>query len=225
MRLERIGAYPAESSLMTIERSARVNDAQDLVVEEFLTLTGYCGSALRGAYRHVEPAHRITAMQRDMSDSGQAVQVQDLKFEGLEEAGKPLVVRVSYIVKRAFHSTGEQWVGRMPSYWEQYYLQAEACEKRVTPFAIRFPLVLKSATLLTLPRGYKALNVEALSHKFEKDFGSWKLACDPAPGALKLQMELTRGIVRGPAASYALYQESMDKLLSAYMRDVVLKKE
>ena len=61
----------------------------------------------------------------------------------MEEIEKPLGLSLTYTIKDHFHVVKDHIIGKIPAFWEQYYMNFERSPQRKTPFTIYDPFVFR----------------------------------------------------------------------------------
>jgi tetratricopeptide (TPR) repeat protein len=214
--------YPSHSNLADSQRTVRlVNDA-DLAIDETLRLEGYLASTLRGLLKDVQPANRVAVLQTQLSAVAGPMQVQKVEVENLDDQSAPLVVKTGCLVKGKFHPVGQSLVGQIPAVWERFFLNAQRVDKRQTPFVARYPLHIKSAITLGVPKGFEAGDMGIFNREEQSSFAEWKMTADTDQAAVRLEFEASRGVGEFSPDQYGAYCDSMDRTVSALAQNVVL---
>src|SRR5690606_28994524 len=131
-----------------------LNDS-DLRAQDSVILHGYMAANLREALKGVQPANRVTELQKQLTAVGNGtVQIQQVEVANLEDRGAPLVLNTTALIKSKFQTVKEAKVGQLPAIWERFFLHFQHVEHRQTPFMIRYPMKLKSQVDFALPSGY-----------------------------------------------------------------------
>jgi hypothetical protein len=225
-RFVTLPAYPADSNLVSSQRTLRLVGDADLAIEETLHLEGYLAATLRALLKEVQPANRLAVLQTQLAASGgEPLQIQKVEIENLEDKSAPLVLKTDYLVKGKFHTVGESLVGQIPPLWERFFLNAQRVENRQTPFVARYPLRIKSAITLDLPDGFTTGEMGGLNREEQTSFAEWKISAEGKGNTLQLGFEATRGVGQFSPDQYGAYCDSIERTVAALAQNVVLRRE
>jgi hypothetical protein len=224
-RFVTLPAYPADSNLVSSQRTLRLVGDADLAIEETLHLEGYLAATLRGLLKEVQPANRVAVLQTQLAaGAGEPLQIQKVEIENLEDKSAPLILKTDCLVKGKFHTVGESLVGQVPAPWERFFLNAQRVENRQTPFVARYPLRIKSAITLDLPDGFTTGDMGGLNREEQSSFAEWKVSAAGKGDTLQLGFEVTRGVGQYSPDQYSAYCDSIERTVGALAQNVVLKR-
>ena len=183
------------------------------------------GGDARGLLKGVQPANRVAVLQTQLTaGGGEALQIQKVEIENLEDKSAPLVVKTDCLVKGKFHTVGESLVGQVPAIWERFFLNAQRVDNRQTPFVARYPLRIKSAITLALPEGFTAGEMGALNREEQSSFAEWKMSAADKGDTLQLGFEAQRSVGQYSPDQYGAYCDSIERTVGALAQNVVLKR-
>jgi len=219
-RLVAIPENSPESNSIAITREAEIVLQADASVHEKIEMRGTSASALRSFFRNTESGNRKTLLQQQLAQGGQSLAIQDLNIGNLDDAGKPLLLEVNYVIKGRFHSVGNQLIGRLPAVWERLYLASESVEKRQSPFSLRYPMTLQSRLTLKLPAGFVSSEIKPAEIKTE--FGQCALSPTEQPGVLNVDSKVRQSAGEFKPAQYEAYHETFNRILDSLEQNVVL---
>src|SRR5690606_16750772 len=113
-RLVQAPKYDPHSSRIESVRKVRISDLSDAVVEETVTVTGHHAAFLRSTFREVPAAERAAVLQEELGPNG-GLQIQSLEIDDLQSLSKPLVFRLTYILRGRFHFADNSLLGPLPA--------------------------------------------------------------------------------------------------------------
>jgi hypothetical protein len=232
-RFVRTPAYPPDAQQLTSRRriSVRPNASQrnwiEVDVQEQLTFNPYIAPGIRCYLRMHEAGKRREAIQEVLSE-GQNVRVKRVDVENLDDTSKPLVLHLEYLLPDAFHrlvasADGNTLVGRIPSTWETYFLEAEYLDARETPFEVKSPKLIHTSLEIQLPNGYQLGELERWTTSGQTAFVAWASQAHQTGTSINVEHS-----VRVPAGQYAAkyypeYYADMKEALSLLQMPVMFR--
>src|SRR3984957_8822403 len=222
-RFVAIPEYVAGSSSIHSRREVHVTNGPDVVVHEVLSLKGCNGSALRAYFKELQPSARRRFV--DSQVSRQSGETTGFELRNLEDTQAPLVLELDYILKRQFHLTGNQLVGKLPDVWEQLYASADPVDNRTTPFELSFPIEVESIIALATPDGYRAPALEDFHQNVPMNFASSQSQAQKDGQGLKIDYRLQRRSGQFKPAEYGPYRDNMVKALNPLEQTVAFAKK
>ena len=218
-RIVHIPGYPKDAAQLTSKRQvtfvpgSESSGAMNAKVHEQISLNPYASPGMRYFLRQTEPAKRQEAVQGLFSTSG-PIRLQSLTIQNLEDLSQPLVIEMDFLVLDAFHRLGsageaETLSGRLPSLWEDQYLDADFVQHRESPFEVSVPLRVESTVHVDLPPNYQLQNVEQLSGTKKSSFLTWASRSTANERGVDLEYRVRRPAGRFPAEEYSNYYDEM----------------
>jgi tetratricopeptide (TPR) repeat protein len=214
--------YPAGCNVFNSRREVRITNGTDVAVHEVLSLKGCGGSQLRAFFKGLQPEARRNFVELQLNRQSGAVT--SFELENLEDTQAPLVLDMDYILKRQFHLTGNQLVGKLPDVWEQVYAAAEPVELRTTPFELSFPIEVESTILLAIPQGCREPALEDFRQNVQTAFATGRSEARKEGAGLQIDYRLQRRAGKFTAAEYGPYQDDMVKALGPLEQVVAFTK-
>jgi len=212
---------PAGESFDVV-RELHLSETGELVVDEQLSFRGNYSSAVRSYLQIVGEADRANLVQPVVASSGGVAQVEKIEVENLTEAVDPLVVRLRYKLDGKFSPLADDLVGSLPAGWEVDFLEAAHVEPRSTPFRIRSPQHVHSQTVLHLPKGYAAQQVDRLEREVANDFVTWQLTAAGAPEQVQWNFDAQTATGVHAAERYKDYRQAMQESVSAIGQNILI---
>jgi len=218
---------PPDAQQLTCQRRISVHaDASqpgvvEVLVQERLTFNAYMAPGLRGFLRSFEAGERRAALQSVLGTS-QNVRLKRAEIEHLDDPSQPLVIYLEYQVPDAMHALsstafGNTVVGRVPAFWETYFLEAEYSEARETPFEIGTPKLVRSNIEIVLPAGYYLSDIDRLTGTGRTRFAAWaSQARQQQDGPVVFDYVVRVPAGRFTAAEYQEYYAGMKQSLAAF---------
>jgi tetratricopeptide (TPR) repeat protein len=190
----------------------------DWRVEETLTAEGYYAASLRAAFTGLDSHEQSQKVQRILGAQG-AAQVQEFRFEHLDEPARPAILQMTYAVRSAIPGGG--LAAPLPALWERDYLEISFVKERLTVFEWLYPMRFTSHVTVNLPAQVTEESAGALRQQGQSDFCAWKLEpIHPSGGAgqLELRFEFHAKPGEHPAARYADFHDGWEAARRAWDR-------
>ena len=208
-----------KTSLVKSHRTVSV-EGNNWNVEETLDLTGYYASWIRRAFIGLNPTEHRDKAQRILADYG-AAQVQEFRFEHLDDFGKPARLVLKYTVRDALTLTDGRQSGAPPALWERDYLGTSFVKDRRTDFEWAYPFHFTSEVVVKLPTSPTAASLAALDKKSQSDFCKWTLKPEIRGTEVILQFDFQANTGTHPAARYADFHEAWDSARRAWDKPLI----
>jgi hypothetical protein len=232
-RIVRTSKFPADAARVVSRRKVKIiadEAAADTVrteVDEEVTLNEFVAPLLRGYLKMYGPADRVEAIQGFLND-GHQLRLIDVKFENLDDATKPLTVKVKYAAPEAFHpmksaAGGATVVGRLPAPWETTYLRADYVQARKTPFEFTIPVRLESTIAFELPKGYRLQDANQLADAKQTRFMEWASRVQPSDERVTLEYRARRFAGRHRSEDYAAYYDDIRSAIRLFDRPLTIQ--
>ncbi|PWU20496.1 MAG: hypothetical protein C5B50_03825 [Verrucomicrobia bacterium] len=221
-RLVSIPEYPAGSSSVHSLRQVVVTNQTEASVRETLELQGYPAAAFRTQLKSANDTLRREIIYRAMNS--RTAQITGLKVQNLEDTASPLVLQISYLLRRQFQDLGDKLSGPLPSVWEHHYLAVEPADKRLAPLRLYYPLLFRSTVEMSAPAGYEAAVMPAVRPALDPEFASCEISALKQGQGEKVdyQVALLQGTF--PASRYSAFQQTMDKALAPLEQNISFEK-
>ncbi len=136
------------------QRAMRITEDGNVSVAETLTATGACATRFRAYFHGTEPHDRVRMIQAILAPLAGDVSVQEVRMENLEQADRPVDIKMSYMLWHRFHRIGTELVGSSPAVWERYLMMPERIEKREMPVRLYLPVSFTSNVTMEAPQAY-----------------------------------------------------------------------
>lgn len=218
-------SIPASSSdecVIELTKQIDVTDAQSMRVNEVLSARGVYGAYLRSMYQSVPATSRQTVFQQQMGLT--SFEVSNLTVDDITDTSKPLYARFTYTAKKQIRESEGGLQMSLPAAIERLYLIPGPVDKRLTPFEVRFPLVLRSSVSITVPDGYDihlpADSTVESDPRFGSCTGKWSIKGRKVTGSI----EWRQVTGRFPAGDYTGYRDLMNRALSLFERDLLFSR-
>lgn len=228
-------AYPLDVQQLTSQRRivVRQNPSQNSLVEvdvqERLTLNAYIAPGMRAYLRSFEPGERREALQSVLAAS-QNIRLKSVDVEHLEDVSQPLVLNLNYTLPDALHAlasgvTGNTIVGRIPAFWETYFIEADYLDSRETPFELGTPRLVRSSLDIVLPEGYQMSDVDQLSNSGQSPFAAWASRARAADSTVHVDFMVRVVSGRYAAKDYPAYYAGMKESLTILQTPMTFRTE
>ncbi|MDZ4821045.1 MAG: DUF3857 domain-containing protein [Planctomycetota bacterium] len=223
-RFAQTAPYPSDGNSVQMERKLTIANQTDVIAVDSVIMHGYMAANLREALKGVQPANRVTELQRQLTVVGNgAIQIQQVDVANLEDRGAPLVLNTTSLIKGRFKAANDTLVGQTPAIWERFLLHFQHVENRQTPFMLRYPLKLTSKVELATPTGYAVADLPAAEEKAQTCFITWDKVAKPTDNGVQVQFSAQRAAETYPANQYSDYCEAMQGALTALDQNVVFR--
>ncbi|MEA2709272.1 MAG: hypothetical protein QOF78_1873 [Phycisphaerales bacterium] len=215
----------SEVGNVAIAREVKLGEQGEVAVSETITWTGYDAAGMRAMLRPIEPARRAETLKQMIGGERADVAITSSNITGLDDRTQPVVLQVSYTGGRRFSALTDQQqlIGSLPARWERYYLEADAVEKRRTPFRLRLPRSLRTSVKVHLPSGYRIGSLPK-GESFDDAFRHGSTTWQASDGGLKLEFSVARKIGQHDAAAYDSYVQSSTSVMNLLESHLVLQK-
>jgi len=214
---------PAED-LVRVERKISVVDQSDLLIEETVSIHGARTHVERPLFAAVPQDQWSELLRQMVGDAVADLEIRNIAIDHLDEPGEPLILRVSSLARRRLHSIDDTAIVRSPWFWERYLLGSRAPMERTTPFELKRPLRVETATVLALPDG----QTWDASHWQPRETTGPFLSATSQPqlsdGQWKLNLVASRSRGLFPRGQYAAYRRNIDEIFAMLDHDVVLRR-
>lgn len=217
-------ATPAAGScLVESRRTIRPSGEGGWEVRETFTTHGYYASWFRGAFQGLDKPQILRKAQSLMENHGR-LQVQEARFDTLEDNSLPAVLELRYIVPDAIHAEDAGLRGMLPSFWEHDYLASAFVKDRHTPFIFHYPFRLRSTvTFDGMPASFgPALATRAANRKGTHASHEWRVST-ATPSSPVIEFEFTVKPGSHPAAEYTRWHEEWAAALKVWTGPVSWK--
>jgi hypothetical protein len=216
-------AVPAGSCDVASKRDI-IPDGNDWRIKETLTLQGYFAASMRDAFAGLSEEEQSQKAQIILASNG-AAQLEDFRFEHLDDPTHPAVLHFDYKMRNAI---GAGRAVPVPALWEKHYLQTTFVKDRRTAFEQIYPMHLTSEVSLKLPGAPVRDALDAVKQGDASDFCAWKLEPVAPSGAGKdkdadtvgLRFEFTTKPGEHPANRYAASHDAWEAARSAWDRQL-----
>lgn len=212
-----------EPSRFASERHVTITNLQDAVVEEILTLSGSEAAHLRDALINLPAANRQRFAQRHLGTSG--ADLAAWAIHDLENPSQPLRIRLTYVLRQAFHQADGRLTGSVPALTERFYLSQEAVERRRSPFQIRDPRWFASTLRIQPPKGFTPQPPEATtSFNSDSEYLSVQTGQRTAADAERT-LDFRQKLGQFPPERYAAFREETAKACAFLEQPVTFRPE
>ena len=208
-RFVRISDYPSNASVIRVLREVQLTNRTDALVRETLAFQGVHAAYLREYLRNQRPTERRAYVAAQLV--GQAGELEDLSFDGLDRPALDLEVKFSYRVRGEFHALENQIVGSVPIGVERAYLLSEPIPKRATPFEVSVPLTIEGTVTVNSPAGFRPKPMPKPAPDAENRFVRCQMAVDASASGWRLRYHLHENAGRSAAESYTEYCRAMQQ--------------
>jgi len=222
--LVRTPDYGKEAGEVRIDRTVRLvlkpdSEMAGLSVSEVLTLNSYSSRGMRGYLQSYNSRERRNAI-RDLFSDLEKVRVRKLVVENLDQPMENLVLHVEYDLPKAFNRTvdGEpmgRLVGEVPALWEEYYLDLEYDDSRVTPFKLTMPLSIVSNTEFRVPSGFQLTNSKQLAAEGKSNYMQWTTHVKEMEDKFIFESAIRRGVGIFAPSKFEEYYNEVQRAVSA----------
>lgn len=194
-------------------------DGADWLVDETLSLRGYYGAWMRGAFAGLNKEQSDAKLQRLFESHGTPIELRDFAIEGIDDPSKPMNLKLSYRVRDLIHEEAGRTSATLPAVWEREYLSMEYAKNRKAGFELDHPLQFLSEVTFRLPGA--AASSSKLDAEAKGTFAEWKMAAahgQPEETVLHYRFESRPG--RFSAADYKKCYEEWDAAGRAWQEQV-----
>lgn len=223
-RFVTVPEIPREPCQVRLQRTAKLDGDLELAVEETLAVDGHYAASLRHAFKNIPSPQRTATLEAQWNAEGTPVRLSSLELDHLDDEASPLVVRTKYKLKNRPHLVGNSLAVRLPSPWEQMYLNTQHLGQRYTPFAVRLPLGLDCTTVFQLPPGYQASGLQQLNSSKQTPFLNWTTEANQQQDKVRLHLHVDQPAGKYPAESYAQYENAQQQVMGTLEQTIVVQK-
>ncbi|MEW5739675.1 MAG: DUF3857 domain-containing protein [Myxococcota bacterium] len=216
-RFVTIERLPSTEPEVQVEREL-VLDGDDLEVHETAELRGWLASTLRSELAGASPRVRD---ERLAAWLGAGTTVQAVKLEDLDDVQRPLRIDVKYRAHRALQRVGADTMVTPPSAWEQARMSAQRHERRLGPWAVRFPFRLTTLTWVKPRPGEVVRAVEP--HEVDNAMLRFTVEGQSRGGTVGRAFTYERLRSDGPAQGYDAWWKANEGALEALTQPFVLE--
>ena len=218
-RFERIPDYPANASVINLNRSVQLTNHTDALIRETVTFRGLHAGLYRSYFHAIPAASRrsyVVNLFVGVSD-----QLQEFSIDGLDDPRAPLVVAMTYLARAQFHSFEKEISGNAPSYFERSILLDQTVEKRTTPFEIAIPLTLEGADDVRGPSLFIATAPSNPAAKLENQFVAGQLTSTADATGCHLRYHLYEPAGRFAPEQYPSHNQAMQQAVDMLAARIV----
>lgn len=220
---ERIPAYPANGSVIHMNRSVELTNNTDALIRETVTFHGLHAGLYRAYFRAIPAASRRTYVVNLFV--GVSEQLQNFKIDGLDDPHAPLLVELTYLARGRFHAFEKEIGGSVPLYFERSVLLDQSVEKRTTPFEISIPLTLEGATDIRCPLLFIATPLPNPAPKVENQFVAGQLSSTADAAGCHLRFHLYEPAGRFAPEQYPSHNQAMQQAVDMLAPRIVFAKK
>ena len=213
-RFVTIQRNPAGETRIKSNRHITLDSAnRQFLVRESLTISGHFAGAFRGYLKSV-PAPDFPARVQSLLATDSKLNVQTVEVDNLDQLSKPVVIRMTYRIRRGLERQAAGMTGRIPSIWETYFFSVSTSPERKTPFRIEHPLQFESTVRIESAAG-EALAVEMEADKQRTPWLVWSSSSekDGTAWIRHTQIKLIDG--RHQSKDFEAYQNAIDDAVAS----------
>lgn len=195
----------------------------DWHVQETLTLQGYFAASMRDGFLGMSGDEQSRKAQNILASYGPA-QLEDFRFEHLDDPTKPAVLHLTYKLRSAVGAGG---TAAIPALWEKNYLETAYVKDRRTSFEQRYPMHFTSDVKVELPSTPLKESLAEFKQQGDSEFCKWKLECAPQAESgrqeVAMHFEFVTKTGEHPAARYASSHNAWEAARSSWDRHLAWK--
>ncbi len=225
IRLIQLNDYPKKPLPVSIQRQCEIL-SPDVRVQEQLTLHEYCAANMRAYLKGIEVSNRKKSLQSYLEEVQSSMELQTFEVIDLENQTKPLVIKLTYLLKGAAVPAGGQIHLSLPRAWEKQYFSTPYVERRRFPFEFSHATNFSCATHFAAPIGYAFGDLTPLNTaKKQAPYAEWQIAAKVKDAGATVSFNGISFNGKFKADAYAPYKKAVDSLFSDLARKVVLVKK
>lgn len=188
-------------------------DNSDALVTETLTVEGSYARSLRSFLLETNEAEIKKYLTQLLTDK-KRVDVVSYKARNAEDFLKPLVLELTYRIRKVVKVLGTKRKVEVPGRWEEYVLREVVVSERLTPFELATSLRFTTSLDIRVPSGWQCDSTASP----ESESSEW-LDCKIEPswqsGNMVLKSRITKKAGTFPAESFGDFQDSMNRAVDA----------
>ncbi|MFK7820252.1 MAG: transglutaminase family protein, partial [Planctomycetaceae bacterium] len=220
IRFQRIQADTANHSRIDSKRTVTLSaDSNDVLVTESLTVDGGYATSLRSFLLGTNEANIKSYLAETLTDRNR-VELVSYQSVNAEDFLKPLVLKLTYRIRKVVRVRGELRRVKLPGRWEEYLLRESVVSERLTPFELKVPLRFTSSVELKVPAGWKC-ETDPQTEADRNDWLDYRIERTEQGSSLKLESRIARKSGRYPASSFSPYQDSVNLAVDAVTPELV----
>ena len=209
-----------DSGLVESQRRVKALNGHDWEVRETFTAHGYYAAWLRGAFAGLDKPQILQKAQSLMEKHG-TLQVEEARFEALDDPARPAILELRYLVTDAIHEDANGLRASLPCIWESDYLAMTFVKDRLTPFVFYYPFQMRSRISFEgMPSSFtSALQGHAGTRQGTHATHEFRVKTSDAT----LEFDFSASSASRPAADYARWHEEWSAALKGWTRPLVWK--
>lgn len=185
----------------------------DWHVEETLSAQGYYASSLRSSFTGLSSDEQVQRAQKILAAQS-AAQLQDFRFQHLDDPSQPAQIFLSYTVRNALASGNSARTATLPALWEHYYLSTSFVKDRHTSFEWLYPMHFASELELKFPYMISKESMSAFKQKADSNFCTWNISSETkhqnSSGSLIIRFDFSVKPGEHSAGSYNAFHDSWE---------------
>lgn len=223
-QLFEIQGYKESDNFVRSDRTIVVRPDGTMAIHEIASFGGAVAASQRAAMKEADAKGRHEIIQRVFKSVDNGLVLLKLEVKNLLDLTKPLVIEADYSPSTQFLGSQNRLAGKIPALLEYYILWSEPSPNRVTPFEIRYPIVLTGTVRFRTP---EILHIaeETKAHKATTHgkYLHWngQISKDIRSAELNYEVKFIPG--RFPADNYAEYVRELDAAKALVSPTVHLK--
>ena len=223
-RSPRISSIPVlsdDSCLIDVHQHARLTNNSDLVVDEGIEFAGAYAVFLRDFLLAYPSTDQQAAMQSAMGMDD--VEMLNFRIDALDKPRENLRLNFTFTARSRFHIAGERVSGNLRAGFERDYLVTAPVNHRLSPFELRYPLVLRTSISFDVPTGWRAAPLHAASAEQDSRFVACQIHFRQQDARVEYGVECRRRTGRFSPSDYSAYRQAMTQALAAFEPQISLE--
>jgi hypothetical protein len=169
---KKIPDYEKAANGIKIDRLLTVSPNKALNIKETIWFKGNYAGFMREGLIKIDKASYKQWIQGLFTEYLKSANIDSFEVHNLYINKEDLIFNIKYHLTEQPKDEGSGFAIKVPNVWEEYYLQNEPVDSRVTDFEVRYPFLIKNSLTIDIPESFSVK--EAAGFSTRSKFGQTK---------------------------------------------------